>query len=44
MAKKEKHHGVKTHRMTSIGQSANTRPKNKSKKLSWKPMRGQGRP
>lgn len=29
---------------TSIGGSRNSRPANKSAKLSWKPSRGQGHP
>lgn len=30
------------HRLTSIGKSVNTRPKNKSAKRNHKPYRGQG--
>lgn len=44
MAKNAKPVMSQQHRQTSIGQSTNTRPKNKSKKLTWKPYRGQGRP
>lgn len=33
----------KTHQITSIGKSVNSRPKNKSKRRSWKPYRGQGK-
>ena len=33
----------KTHQTTSIGKSTNSRPKNKSKRRSWKPYRGQGK-
>ncbi len=29
---------------TSIGHSKLSKPKNKSKKLAWKPYRGQGKP
>jgi hypothetical protein len=32
------------HLRTSIGQSPNSRPKNKSKKRDFKPYRGQGKP
>ena len=31
------------HRITSIGNSVNTRPKNKKKRASFKKYRGQGR-
>jgi|TARA_R110000822_G_scaffold1244_7_gene5570 hypothetical protein len=31
------------HLRTSIGQSVNTRPKNKSKKRDFKPYKGQGK-
>ncbi|CAB4167904.1 hypothetical protein UFOVP1292_31 [uncultured Caudovirales phage] len=32
------------HLRTSIGNSPNSRPKNKSKKRDFKPYRGQGKP
>ena len=31
------------HQTTSIGSSANSKPKNKSKRSNWKPYRGQGK-
>ena len=34
---------LKQHVRTSIGNSVNTAPKNKHKKLSWKKYRGQGK-
>jgi len=34
---------VKQHMRTSIGQSVNSRPKNKQKRRSFKRYRGQGR-
>jgi hypothetical protein len=34
---------VKQHRRTGIGQSINSRPKNKHKRLSFKRYRGQGK-
>lgn len=32
------------HLRTSIGNSPNSRPKNKSKRLGFKPYKGQGKP
>lgn len=34
---------TKRHMTTSIGNSPNSKPKNKSKKRSWKAYRGQGK-
>ena len=34
--------GLNRHRVTSIGLSSNSRPKNKQKRKSWKKYRGQG--
>ena len=39
----EKPAWVKQHMRTSIGQSVNSRPKNKSKRRSFKRYRGQGK-
>jgi len=44
MAAQTKKLNSQSHRKTSDGDSPNSRPKNKSKKRSFKPYRGQGRP
>ena len=43
MAKVEQNTRNKRHMTTSVGNSTNSRPKNKSKKLRWKAYRGQGK-
>jgi hypothetical protein len=40
---KEKPSWLNQHRRTGIGQSINSRPKNKRKRLSFKSYRGQGK-
>lgn len=44
MAKQDKNIKSKRHQRTSDGSSPNSRPKNKSKRRSFKPSRGQGKP
>jgi hypothetical protein len=41
--KKVEYIGGSKHRVTSIGLSKNSRPKNKQQRKSWKKYRGQGR-
>jgi len=44
MVRKEIPNHKVVRKTTSIGNSSLSRPKNKSKKLAWKPYKGQGKP